>query len=178
VPELRARLAPKWLAFLDELITLPSFASILRGAKVDELHKFPARDEPKIRAHLLMRLLEQLILAEAVGYMHFDPIGPQLEVNEIFEMLERFDKRGGFEDVHEVMRSPVRGGASPTTQSVRRCTWADVRIERHSGQQAVFGSLDRTRTVRGRQVRHCPCPFRRSYRSSLSLRHRWQMERK
>lgn len=95
-PELdtaRSEFAKLW----DQIALLPSFADVKRGGNIDEWREFP----PKGKGHLLMRPLGQLILAEAVGFLHLDENGPQLALDKIFDKLQRFDQHGGFENVNE-----------------------------------------------------------------------------
>jgi hypothetical protein len=90
-----------WKTYLDHLQDLPSFADILRGGRLDQWRAFPTPREPGNRGHLLMRPLGQLILADATGYLHLHPNGPQMSLDEIFGKLKRYEGKGGFENVHE-----------------------------------------------------------------------------
>ncbi len=86
----------------DCMATLPSFAAIRGGDSIDKWREFSLKDRGtgavvRGRGHLLMRPLGQLILAEAVGWLHLSPSGPQLPLEEIFEKLHAYDRDGGFE---------------------------------------------------------------------------------
>ena len=84
-----------WLDYLNHLATLPSFKAILTGEEIDEWRPFSKR------GHLLMRPLGQLILADAVGYLRAAVHGPQLSLDDIFDMLKVFDANQGFEGVDQ-----------------------------------------------------------------------------
>lgn len=87
--------------FLDRLVQLRPFADIVRGGSIDSWREFP----PDGKGHLLLRPLGQLMLANAVGYLHNAEGGPHQSLREIFDKLARYDAAGGFEkvtDAHSV----------------------------------------------------------------------------
>lgn len=91
----------EWIKYLDQLAELEAFSDIVRGGKLDEWRSFPTTTKPEGRGHLLMRPLGQLILADAVGYLHLHPAGDQTPLDEIFELLKRYDSDHGFENVDQ-----------------------------------------------------------------------------
>lgn len=84
------RLCELW----DSIGTLPSFRAIASGESIDKWREFPSKGG---RGHLLMRPLGQLILADAVGWLHLGPQGPRLSLEDIFDKLRSYDDDGGFE---------------------------------------------------------------------------------
>ena len=88
--------------FFDRMASLPSFAAILRGDKVDIWREFPDPEKnPSAKAHLLMRPLGQLALANAVGFLHNYPApdGPETDLDLIFDKIRNADTAGEFDRV-------------------------------------------------------------------------------
>jgi hypothetical protein len=100
----------EFVALWDAISTLPSMRSIepwdllpeevkqvtpFREARnVAEMRRFPI-DGQEGEAHMLFRPLGQQALAQAVGVVLNDPIRP-MALDEIFELLGRYDAAGGF----------------------------------------------------------------------------------
>ena len=81
----------------DYISKLPSFSDIQRGGSIDSWREFPSKDGKGGKGHLLMRPLGQVILAEAIGWLHMHQAGPCLSLDSIFDKLRRYDAKGGFE---------------------------------------------------------------------------------
>ena len=86
---------------LDHFSKIPCFAAILRGEDIDVWREFPSTKTPGGRSHLLMRPLGQLALAKAIGTLHFSDDGPKIPLGDLFEKVNRFDKKRGFQNVQE-----------------------------------------------------------------------------
>ena len=80
---------------IDGLTALPSFAEVLRGTHPEKFREF----SPKGKGHLLFRPLGQLILAEALGFLHMHDSGDRVDLAMLFQKLNKCDKAGGFEHV-------------------------------------------------------------------------------
>lgn len=82
--------------FLDRFSELPIMQRIAQGESCKKLREFKETDSPH---HFLLRPIAQQIVAEAVGYCHFEK-GADLDV--LFRKLKKLDRENKFDNIDKV----------------------------------------------------------------------------
>jgi hypothetical protein len=77
---------------LDNIATLPSYMRLEKGTQTGELRRFADEGEGG-EGHMLFRPIGQIVLANALGILHFER---EHELAPLFEKLREYDNNGGF----------------------------------------------------------------------------------
>jgi DGQHR domain-containing protein len=77
---------------LENLATLPSYMRLEKGSQTGELRRFTDEGDGG-EGHMLFRPIGQIVLANALGVLHFTQ---KRGLAPLFEKLREYDKSGGF----------------------------------------------------------------------------------